>query len=727
MKKILLIAFGLLFLIPSTNALAAEGGLLNNKPFKDNAGLEYYQATDNDISTSIRFGWYQMNIVTYTFEQPVEIDSYKAYSGLNSAVYYYDSNNVLLHSTVAADNRTNVRTYFSAPLQGVKKITLRPTSGNSTDWFEFDVFGTEQIANLISGKTINIGTSLDETLRTAPKLTDGSVSGREDLKPGEMYWYKFAGEKDISGYWISRYNGNEINWFMRFYDKEKNLIQTINPVVSSGTSPYVSIPTVKKVAYFSVHHNRTLDSAYNELEIYGVTSIDSIHAPVTDITETHTHNSINLEWNNPTATNFTGTTIKINGGIERNLTKETNTFSSINLTPETSYKYEITAKYTDGNSEVKSITVITDSPPEPIGEVIDLSATATHEKVNLSWTLPQTDELKHVNIYRDVVTETSLLDTLLGISTAYAAETKIFETNGTYFNDLTVNEQTTYEYTLTTTSTEGVESEGITTEVTTPKAPAPEIVGGGYEKDPVTGDFTYYWTEPTEGEVKILVGGTEYQKVAAASKQIVIPASDMKYTAFGDPNVTLIPIALNGEEGAPIKPPLDGIGSPDSIENVDVPFSATDLLKSGMGLFIVIAPFVLLALSFLLVPKLRFLLVQAFTKKEHRAERKRRFESETREREERQKRDRAERAERQQREKTEREQREQRERAERKDRLHFTEKTIGSKGSRESVIVKAERVPKERKERAVRQSRSPRGKTERAARERTPRTERGFN
>jgi len=576
---------------------------------------------------------------------------------------------------------------------------------------------------LLNGKNIYIGSSPTHQYTITGNVTDNNTTTtyREIGASGsneDVFWYAFPTPIEIDQYQIKA-AGTALNFRIHFFDEFNNIIETIQPNnIDSIKSNNLVNGLVKKVALENI--SSSVRAVY-EFDVFNSGTSQPIinHETISDLLETHNYNTVNLSWVNPTATGFTGTIIKQNGVEVTQLPKTTSSYSINNLNENTTYNYEIIAKYSDGvNSAPLSKSVTTDSaplPPEPVGEVIDLSATATHERVNLSWTLPESEELKHVNIYRDTVIETSLLDTLLGTSRAYAAETKIFETNGTYFNDLTVDEQTTYEYTLTTTSTAGVESEGVTTEVTTPEAPAPEIVGGGYEKDPLTGDFTYYWTEPIEGEVKVLVGGTEYRKVAASTKQIVIPASEMKYTAFGDPNVTLIPIDSDGDEGAPIKPPLNGEGSADSIGNVDIPFSASELLKSGMGLFIIIAPFVLLALSFLLVPKLRFLIVQAFTKKEHREERKRRFESETRERKERQ-----------QRERTEREQRAQRERAERKERLHFKEKTIGSKGSRESVIVKAERAPKERKERAERQSRSTRGKTERASRERTPRTERGF-
>jgi len=547
-------------------------------------------------------------------------------------------------------------------------------------------------------------------------LTD-NINGN-GVKNGHNESFTFSTPKDITRFIVTvDYPNANYKTTIQFFNEVGTLLNS-QIIGSGGVGNYldyertVNLKAVKKINFVIGNGNDFYGGRMHEFNVYN-DEIEKI--AISGLTATSTHDSINLSWKNPVSEEFTGVTIKQNGVVVAERDKTVTSYKAINLEPFTNYSYEIITNYGVEKASPTLLTVKTKEAPTAAGEIIDLSATATHDKVNLSWSLPVSDKLQHVNIYRDTITETSFLDTLLGTTRAYAAATKIFETNGTYFNDLTVDEQTTYEYTLTTTSTEGVESEGVTEQVTTLEKPAPEIVGGGYEKDPATGDFIYYWTYPTEGQVKILVGGSEYKVVAATAKQILIPAADMKYTAFGDPNVTLIPIDSDGEEGAPVKPPLDGIGSPDSIGNVDVPFSATDLLKSGMGLFIVIAPFVLLALSFLLVPKLRFLLVQAFTKKEHREERKRRFESETRERKERQ-----------QRERTERTEREKRERTERKEKLYFTEKTIGSKGSRESVIVKAERVPTERRERAARQEREVRAEKERVTRERTPRTERGF-
>ncbi|WP_117161269.1 thrombospondin type 3 repeat-containing protein [Paraliobacillus sp. X-1268] len=112
----------------------------------------------------------------------------------------------------------------------------------------------------------------------------------------------------------------------------------------------------------------------------------------------------------------------------------------------------------------------TNTPP-PVGEVINLELEAQFDRVDLSWTLPDSDRLAHVNIYRDEITETSMLQKIMGVSVAHAATTEIFETNGTYFNDLTVEPEAEYEYTVTTTDTDGIESNGVTATTGTPKEP----------------------------------------------------------------------------------------------------------------------------------------------------------------------------------------------------------------------------------------------------------------
>lgn len=456
-----------------------------------------------------------------------------------------------------------------------------------------------------------------------------------------------------------------------------------------------------------VSSDGTYATTIAEFDVFGNTVT---YQPVSNLTETHTFNSISLSWKNPIDTNYSSILIKKDGVQIAELPKTGTAYKINGLTPETPYKVEVIAKYTDGKTAIPvSVNVKTDRepppPPKPAGEIVDLSAGAKFNRVDLSWTLPKSENFKHVNIYRNVIQKTALIDVLMGTRTVYAASTKIFETNGTYFNDLTVKPETTYEYTLTTQSVEGLESKGITEVVTTPKEPTPEIVGGQFEKDQETGEYTYKWTKPTTGKVEVYIGGRIYKTVNAADQQIIIPAADMKFNTAGVPQVQLKPISESGKEGVLIQPPSSTGGDGGIIDSVKVPFGANDLLGAGTGLLWVIGPFVLLALAFLLVPKLRALIVNAFSKKNDKEISPRRSTGDI--------------TERTRESKEHREQREQREKREREERVRLNEKTVDFKNdSREKVIVKAERMPKERRIKEPKPSRVPR---ERVRRARTPR------
>ncbi|PKC51834.1 hypothetical protein RhiirA1_482884, partial [Rhizophagus irregularis] len=278
-----------------------------------------------------------------------------------------------------------------------------------------------------------------------------------------------------------------------------------------------------------------------------------VHSPVESLTETHTHNSVNLSWINPVPTHLEGIIIKQDGEEIVELSNTTNTYEILDLMPETTYLFEVLTKFTDGVIET------------PAGEVENVVVEAEPDRVNLSWDLPESENFQHVNIYRDA--------------------TKIFETNGTYFNDLTVVPQKTYEYKLTTMSDTNIESSGVTKVVEIPLPPPPIVEGGEFEKDEETGDYTFRWTAPTTGKVEIYVGGNLYATVNAADLQIVIPADDMKFTLLGDPDVKMKAIDEYGQGGEVIKPPSTDGGTGGAIDVVEVPFSPVDLLTTGVGLF----------------------------------------------------------------------------------------------------------------------------------------------
>jgi hypothetical protein len=428
-------------------------------------------------------------------------------------------------------------------------------------------------------------------------------------------------------------------------------------------------------------------------------------AELTGVTASPSEESILLSWIKPTHIDFQQVNI-YKDGIKIGQSTGSS-YADLNLTPGTAYSYSLKVLSKQGAESAGVAAVATTLKPSPVGEVTILSADPSYNQVELTWKLPSSINLQHVNLYRDGV--------------------KIGETSGSSYIDLTAEPETTYTYTMTTTSKYGAESEGVSRTVTTLKAPIPAIVGGGYEKDPLTGNFIYYWDEPTTGKVKILVGGSLYKTVEAADKQITIPKNEMKYTAFGDPAVSLIPVGIDGKEGAAVKPPLDGVGSADSIENVKVPFTANDLLGSGVGLLWFIAPILLLVLSFLVVPKLRRMLFSIFTKN-RTEEGTRRFKDETSTgRESETKEQRKQREQREYRERKDKAEREKREQRERKERAERAQRAATGK----EAILKIEKAPKVAKEPRVRREkvgrseRQQRQQRERSTRERTTRAERG--
>lgn len=396
---------------------------------------------------------------------------------------------------------------------------------------------------------------------------------------------------------------------------------------ASGSDTYYLQQGYNTLNYTNVSKVNLKMPVYNNTWLYEVEFFSSHHElitidPVENLSETHTHNEVNLSWQKPIGNGITGFLIKQNGVQIAKLPNTAIKYKVSNLEPETTYNFEVITLYEElgKQSDPVAISVTTDEEPKIVGEITNLSATPKYNRVDLSWTLPKSNFLQHVNIYRD--------------------SNEIFETNGTYFNDLTVQPDTTYNYKVSTTSTENVESPGVTKTVKTPLPPPPKIEGGQFEVDEETGDYIYRWTEPTTGQVKVYVGGKEYRTVNAADQQIIIPKEDMKLTLLGSPDVYLVPIDPYGQEGGSVKPPSSTGGTGGALDSVKIPFSVNELLKTSAGLFLLVGSIVLLALAFLLVPKLRALLVNPFSKnKKEKLPGERRTKAQ-REREEREKRER---------------------------------------------------------------------------------------
>lgn len=440
------------------------------------------------------------------------------------------------------------------------------------------------------------------TNKSFPNLYDNNLETHQKILGNDNYTITFDQPHDIKSFYMKlgpgSWAGSPNRYSVSYYNSQGNLIvRTDIDNTRLHDNQIHAMPSVangvKKVVLEFMYPGHYL--FIREFELFE----NKVYYSVSDITSTTTFDKVVLKWVNPKNAELVD--VQVNG---KSIGK-VQTFTENGLKPGEEYEYKITAVYSDGTLIDAIYKTATKEYVDV--DIVDLKATPSHDRVDLSWKLPSDGALKHVNIYREK--KTSFFSEIL-VETAYAAGTKIFETNGTYFNDLTVSADTKYEYTLTTQSSYGTESPGVKIEVKTAKAPPPDqIEGDGWEKDP-NGDYLYKWTSPTTGTVKVMVGGKEFKVVAASDLKILIPKADMKFTVLGAPDVYLIPIGEDGAEGVPTKPPSSG-----GEGGTDIPFSPNDLLKSGMGLLWVVGPFVLLALAFLLVPKLRNMAIQAFNQR----------------------------------------------------------------------------------------------------------------
>lgn len=412
----------------------------------------------------------------------------------------------------------------------------------------------------------------------------------------------------VFGKWSNK--GNAYTATFKYYDENGNLIKSQSQVFTNNATDFYqkfpdNIEGVSRIDF-------DLGGALFEIDFFGQVGFVDTEPPaeIQNLNSEVTETTANFTYDLPVDEDFSHIEIS-KDGMNLESSYKTNQYSISGLLEDTSYNFNFVSVDTNGNrSTGKSLSIKTLEKPKPVEEIESLSVDAEFNKISLSWKTPENEKFAHVNIYRDEIQETAFIDFLMATTTVNAeATTKIFETNGTYFNDLTVKPETTYEYKLTTFSTQGMESVGVSKVVETPEAPPPVMEGGEFTKDPATGDFIYSWNEPTEGQVKVKLDGEDYKTVDSADQQIRIPAADMKYDYLGEPLVSVQPIGVDGKAGE-----VTEIGN--SINDLIMPFNATDLLKTSNGLLYLIGGFVLLLLAFIFVPKFIGMIRQSFSKKD---------------------------------------------------------------------------------------------------------------
>lgn len=408
-----------------------------------------------------------------------------------------------------------------------------------------------------------------------------------------QYFIDFKRPVNISGYYVNTSTSWPGHVYLLIYFLGEE--ETENVTVQKGGYQEV---TYENVIRIEMAKTSNYTFYVNEVDFFGSYEVEDVTPPgeVTGLKAEAGDGEVVLRWTSPSDEDFSHVRIYLGEQRIADAIKST-TYKITGLQNGKKYTFRVVTVDTSGN-ESSGVTVEA-VPQEASKEVSNLRATARYDRVDLSWQNPKRSDFKLVRIYRKEIDGTAVSI----IPVAHAEEYKaIFETNGTFFRDMTVEPEHSYEYKLTTI-TNGQESAGVTVQVTTPPIPPPST-GGTTVIRHENGDVTVRWT-PQPGQMLIEIDGVEYRRVDAQLGEYTIPASDIPVDEHGKPApIRLIPIAPNGDTGKPIViNPGGWIFS--------LPFGAFDLLQAGVDLLVVFGPIILLSLAILYVRPIMRLLREA--------------------------------------------------------------------------------------------------------------------
>ncbi|OKO97019.1 Phage protein [Geobacillus proteiniphilus] len=579
-KKILpLLAIGAIassLLVP-LGVYAYTGGLLNGiTPTVVSGSVSYpVRLTDNVYSSPTGF-YSEFNIpaiVRFELGGVYVIDKIvlKWYNA-GSTFKFYDSYGNLLRSYSSSEIATGAYANNSTPptikdipdISGVKRIEIvHADTSKPGQIYEFDV--------LVASDT------------TPPAVPTGlTVTG--DDGSASLDWNENT-ELDLRGYNVYQSTDN-----VNFTKITASPITTSKYTVTglmNGTTYYFAVTAVDTSGNESARSSSV-----------SVTPVADTTPPgdVTNLKASATDTTVDLTFTNPAEADFAGTKLYLNGVLKAILDKTKTSYTFTNLEPNTTYTIKVTAFDTSGN-ESNGITTTVKTKIPLAEDVTDLSADAKYDRVKLSWTNPDSEFFSHVKIYRKKVEQKSFWDQLFGATAVSAATTSdgytpMFETNGTYWTDLTVTPETTYSYKVTSVNIEGNESQGVTIETTTLSEPVPVLTGVATTQNE-NGDYVVTWTSPIKGTVKVLIGGKEYTVVDAASQQVMIPKEDMKTDFFGGYDAKLVPVGEFGTEGQAVQvPAVQG-------KTIEFPILFDDFMKTVVNILSWAAPLILVSLVFI--------------------------------------------------------------------------------------------------------------------------------
>ena len=258
--------------------------------------------------------------------------------------------------------------------------------------------------------------------------------------------------------------------------------------------------------------------SFKDFRIYYDTELNSNKPlellPVENLMETHTSNSVNLNWKNPTSTFLKSIVIKKDGIEIAVLPKNVSSYTVNSLLPETNYIFEVIAKYSDDSvSDSKFVSFTTDIKLEdntPPVEITNLSVVKTHDSANFVFTNPVDTDFSHIEVYRD----------------GHLINDQLKET---IFNDVGLVPNTSYVYRFVSVDLDGNKSAGfiqtvLTDSETDSAAPAPPININAIQGN---GSGRIVWKSNEETDLQgynLYINGTKYNSNLILANNYVLSA-----------------------------------------------------------------------------------------------------------------------------------------------------------------------------------------------------------
>jgi hypothetical protein len=366
MKKIILLTLGLILFYPSIEKVFAyTDGLVDGKPVFVGSilgeGTNTSVLTDRNSLTKYSVGIGEM--ISYKFDAPMTITHHQIRSdSAKTNLEFYDADKNLIKIIVVPNHiKAGI-----VPVKNVTYIAYRNTSGVNDLYWDLDIYGipsNDSYPNLLLGKNSPSYRGTGVVLNASnPSMTDGNNSTFNSIAGASGYiLYDFDKAKDIKQIFTSMLNDSKFITYYFYSDLARtNLVGTYNNPTTIITNYYTTDLLYENIRSVKIVSTSGVADNAHEFALYGTNT--NIYFPVLSLSETHNHNSVDLTWTNPNGPQFTEILIKQNGILIATLPKIETTYKAIGLSLNSSYTYDVIAKYDDGGlSPITSLMATTDA------------------------------------------------------------------------------------------------------------------------------------------------------------------------------------------------------------------------------------------------------------------------------------------------------------------------------------------------------------------------------